>query len=87
MIVDVLNETILFKLNLRMHEIEEKKKDKNYEGPVQEYVSQTIMDIEGISCLSKPSKSHNHLIAGDKAGNVYLLDLAKRAVFSKYKTV
>ena len=42
-----------------------------------------MMDIEGISCLSQPQKQHNHLLAGDKMGNVYLLDLAKRTVFSK----
>lgn len=67
-----------------MHEIEQKKKDENYEGPVPEYVGQNYMDIEGISTLSRPQKSHNHLLAGDKFGNVYLLDLAKRTVFSKY---
>lgn len=83
MINDVLNETIMYKLNLKMHEIEQKKKDDNYEGPVVEYVGQNLMDIEGISCLSQPQKAHNHLLAGDKFGNVYLLDLAKRTVFSK----
>lgn len=67
-----------------MHEIEQKKKDENYEGPVPEYVGQNYMDIEGICTLSRPQKSHNHLLAGDKFGNVYLLDLAKRTVFSKY---
>jgi hypothetical protein len=83
MIVDVLNETIMYELNLKLHEIEQKKKDSNYEGSVSEYISQTLLDIEGISCLSKPHKSHNHLIAGGKSGTIYLLDLAKRVVFSK----
>ena len=51
---EVLNETILFQLNLKMHEIEEKKKNSNYEGSVKEYLGQNTMDIEGISCLSQP---------------------------------
>jgi hypothetical protein len=35
----------MYKLNLQMHEIEQKKKDDNYEGPVAEYVGQNLMDI------------------------------------------
>ena len=83
LIDEILNETILFKLNLKMHENEQKKKDSNYEGSVKEYLAQNTMDLEGISCLSQPEKSHNFLIAGDKSGTVYLLDLAKKAIFSK----
>lgn len=41
------------------------------------------MDSEGISCFSNRTKSHNHLLAGDKSGNVYLLDPAKKTIFSK----
>lgn len=66
-----------------MYEIEEKKKDKNYEGTVKEYLSQSTIDIENIACFSSFSNTHNHLLAGDKSGNVYLLDLAKKIVFSK----
>jgi hypothetical protein len=84
MITEVLNETVIYHLNLRMHHIELKKKNGNYEGTVEEYISQTCLDLEGISCLSRPHKSHNHLLAGGKTGTIYLLDLAKRAVFSKY---
>jgi hypothetical protein len=83
MIADVLQETVIYQLNLKMHQIEEKKKTANYEGAVKGYISQTCLDLEGISCLSRPHKSHNHLLAGGKSGTVYLLDLAKRAVFSK----
>ena len=42
------------------------------------------MDIENITSLSVKTKSHNHLLAGDKSGNVYLLDPAKKSIFSKY---
>jgi hypothetical protein len=84
LINEVLNETFLHELNLKLHEIEQKKKDSNYEGSVKEYLGQNTIDIEGISCLSQPEKTHNHLLAGDKAGNLYLLDLAKKAIFSKY---
>ena len=43
--------------------------------------------MERISCLSNPSKTHNHLLAGDKTGTVYLLDLAKKTIFSKKELV
>lgn len=45
MINDVLNETIIYQLNLQMHEIQQKKKDDNYEGPVVEFVGQNFIDI------------------------------------------
>ena len=83
MIVEVLNETILHKLSLEMHHIEQKKKNDNYEGGVKEYLGQNTIDVERISCVSHPAKTHNHLLAGDKSGTVYLLDLAKKTVFSK----
>lgn len=35
-----------------MYEIEEKKKDKNYEGGVKEYAVQNIINVENICCLS-----------------------------------
>lgn len=87
MIVDVLNETVLHQLSLGMHHIEEKKKNINYEGAVKEYLAQSTIDVERISCLSHPSKTHNHLLAGDKSGSVHLLDLAKKTVFSKYACI
>lgn len=83
MIVDVMQETILHKLNLSMHEIENKRKDENYEGNVKEYVAQNTIEIENICCLSEQSKTHNYLVVGDMAGQVYLLDLAKKVVFFK----
>lgn len=83
LISEVLGETILYQLSLKMFEIQQKKKDKNYEGTTREYLSQNTIDVENISCLSAFSKHHNHLVAGDKTGNVYLLDLAKKVVFSK----
>lgn len=73
----------MYQLNLKMYEIEQKKKNENYEGVVGEYICSNFFDIEGISCLSVGQKTNNHLLAGDKSGNVYLLDLAKRAIFSK----
>lgn len=66
-----------------MFDIENKKKDKNYEGGIKEFVCQNTIDVENIACFSNVSKHHNHLLAGDKCGNVYLLDLAKKSVFSK----
>lgn len=45
LINEVLNETIMYKLNLSMFEIEEKKKDKNYEGGVKEMVLQNFIEI------------------------------------------
>ena len=33
--------------------------------------------------FSSSCNSHNHLLAGDKAGSIYLLDLAKKTVFHK----
>ena len=83
LIDEVLQETILYKLNLALHHLEEKKKDRNYEGEVKEYISQGTMDVENICCLSSKTKSHNHLLAGDKGWNLYLLDPAKKAIFSK----
>ena len=83
LIDEVLNETILKQLGLALHRIEEKKKDKNYEGGIKEFIVQGMMEIKGISCLSSRDKTHNHLLAGDKSGNVYLLDPAKKSVFSK----
>jgi hypothetical protein len=50
---------------------------------VKEYLSQNTIDVENIACFSSFSKHHNHLLAGDKSGSVYLLDLAKKIVFSK----
>ena len=57
--------------------------DRNYEGGVKEYVAQSTIDVENVACLTSLSKHHNHLLAGDKNGTVFLLDLAKKIVFSK----
>ena len=83
LIAEVLRETVLHGLSVAMFEIEDKKKDKNYEGVVREYLSQNTIDVENVACLSSVSKLHNHLLAGDKNGAVHLLDLAKKIVFSK----
>lgn len=66
-----------------MFEIEQKKKDSNYEGQVKQYFSQNFMDLQSPACISSQSNHHNYLLAGDKNGTVYLLDLAKKVVFSK----
>jgi hypothetical protein len=83
LISDLLQETVLHGLSLNIYNIEQKKKDSNYEGNVREYISQNSIEVENISCLTSQSKSHNHLLAGDKSGHLYLLDLAKKIVFSK----
>lgn len=83
LIAEVLRETVLHGLSVAMFEIEQKKKDKNYQGVVREYLSQNTIDVENGACLSSVSKVHNHLLAGDKNGTVHLLDLAKKIVFSK----
>ena len=66
-----------------MFEIEQKKKDSNYEGSVKEYCSQNTIDLPNVACISSKSNQHNHLLAGDKNGTLFLLDLAKKVVFSK----
>ena len=66
-----------------MFQIEQKKKDCNYEGSVKDYFSQNSIDIPAVACISDGSNSHNHLLAGDKNGTLLLLDLAKKVVFSK----
>ena len=45
LIDEVLQETIILQLNLKMHEIEEKKKNPNYEGGVKEYLAHNTMDL------------------------------------------
>ena len=50
---------------------------------MKEHLAQNTVDVQGLSCLGQPEKGHNFLLAGDKAGSVYLLDLAKKAVFAK----
>ena len=83
LISNVLEETIFHKLGLAMYEIDQKKKDSNYEGSVKDYYSQNSIDIPNVSCISSQSNQHNHLVAGDKNGTLFLLDLAKKVVFSK----
>ena len=70
-----------------MFEINEKQNDGNYEGSVPDYFSQNLLDIDGVSCVSNNSNPHNHLLAGDKKGTLFLLDLAKKVVFSKRELV
>jgi hypothetical protein len=82
-IADILGETVLYKLGLAMFEIEQKKKDRNYEGTIREYASQNTIDIANVACLSSKANQHNHLLAGDQNGTLFLLDLAKKVVFSK----
>ena len=36
-----------------------------------------------MACLSSRPSPHNHLLVGDKNGTLFLLDLAKKIVFSK----
>ena len=52
LISNVLEETIFHKLGLAMYEIDQKKKDSNYEGSVKDYYSQNSIDIPNVSCIS-----------------------------------
>jgi hypothetical protein len=67
-----------------MYNIEEKKKNPNYEGRVQEYVAQSLIQIDHeIACLSSEPKYQNYLLAGDRKGNLLVIDVAKKSLFVK----
>lgn len=87
LINEVLEETVLHRLDLALFNIDQKNKDPNYEGAIKDYLSQNCIDIDSVSCVSAEPNQHNHLLAGDKKGTIYLLDLAKKVVFSKKELV
>jgi hypothetical protein len=69
-----------------MFHIEEKKKNNNYEGKVQEYVAQSLIEIDQqheVCCISSNPKYQNYLLVGDKKGNIILIDIAKKSLVCK----
>ena len=83
LVAEILGETVMHQLGLAMFEIEQKKKDSNYEGSIREYCCQNTIEIPNVACISSQANQHNHLLAGDRKGCLFLLDLAKKVVFSK----
>lgn len=81
---EVLNEAVLQRVYLGVHDIEKKKKDANYEGAVKELQSQGTIDLEGVSAMCRDEASRlSHLILGDRCGTLYILDVGKKLILSK----
>jgi hypothetical protein len=82
---EVLHEAIMSQVYLGVHEIEKKKRDHNYEGAVKDLQSQGTLELEGISCMTRDEVKHlSHLIIGDRGGSIYVLDVSKKLILSKY---
>lgn len=59
-------------------------KDPNYDGNLHESSYHSCYDIEGISYLSSDIRNNiNHVLVGDKFGNISVLDLNKKQVIMK----
>jgi hypothetical protein len=72
---EVLHEAIMSQVYL----------DHNYEGAVKDLQSQGTLELEGISCMTRDEVKHlSHLIIGDRGGSIYVLDVSKKLILSKY---
>ena len=84
----VLKEDLLKGVYQKIFEIEKHKENPNYEGNLKELPPQGSFEYDGITCLTKSARYvSNHLFAGDKYGNIYLLDLNKKTQIFKKEVV
>jgi hypothetical protein len=50
---------------------------------VPEYVAQTQIEIDEVSALCSTTKFQNYLIAGDRKGQILIIDIAKKSLYCK----
>lgn len=61
---------------LSIFEREKNKLDINFEGDIKEGIPSGNLDTDGITCLAHDLFNlQNYILAGDKLGFVYLLDM------------
>lgn len=46
-------------------------------------MAQSLIELEDICCLSSNAKFQNYLVAGDLAGQILIVDIAKKSIYAK----
>lgn len=75
---------ILKEVYSNIFEIEKYKENPNYEGHLKQLPPQGSFELDGITFMTKNNNNPNNIIiAGDKFGNLLLLDLNKKTQIQK----
>lgn len=73
---------------LSIFEREKNKLDINFEGDITERLPSGVFEIDGITCLAHcHSNPYNSVLAGDKHGNIYLLDMSQKIQLNKKEVI
>lgn len=83
---ELIEETLMIRVNKKIDEINELKSNPSYEGHINKVAPSGAYELDGISCFSQEENSLGYVLAGDSNGYVYLLDIANKARLGKFDT-
>jgi hypothetical protein len=83
---ELIEETLMFKVNKKIDEINDLKANPSYEGHINKTAPSGAYELDGITCFSQEENILGYVLAGDNNGYVYLLDIANKARLGKFDT-
>jgi hypothetical protein len=83
---ELIEDTLMVKVNKKIDEINDLKSNPSYEGHINKAAPSGAYELDGITCFSQEENSLGYVLAGDNQGYVYLLDIANKARLAKFDT-
>lgn len=83
---ELIEDTLMLRVNKKIDEINEMKTNPSYEGHINKVAPSGAYELDGVTCFSQEENSLGYVLAGDNSGYIYLLDIANKARLARFDT-